>query len=126
MKILLLNYTDTGGGAAIASYRLLVALRSNNIDATLGVVDKATADPNVIKLPQKKICIFYRFVSKIFVKFINPIWKRLKKPFEFKTSNSVFHSTNFKSKIDVNWINNSDYDIVHLHWINSDMISILG
>lgn len=124
MKILLLNFSDTGGGAAIAAYRLLNALRAKKIDATLGVVDKKTADQNVIKLPQKKICIFHKLVSKIFVKFINPIWKRLKKPFEFKTSNSVFHSTNFKSKIDVNWINNSDYDIVHLHWINSDMISI--
>ena len=124
MKILLLNYSDTGGGAAIASYRLLNAFRSKNIDVTLGVVDKTTADPNVIKLPQKKICIFHKLVDKIFIKFINPIWKRLKKPFEFKTSNSVFHSSNFKSKIDVNWINNNDYDVVHLHWINKDMISI--
>ena len=37
------------------------------------------------------------------------------------TTNNILHSTNLKSKIDVNWINNSDFDIVHLHWINNEI-----
>ena len=124
MKILLINYTDAGGGAAIASYRLLNALRNNGIDATLGVVKKQTADQNVVEIPLKKHSFAQKVFAKIIEKFWNPIWKRIKKPFMFRTSNGILHSTNFKSKIDVNWINKSDYDVVHLHWICSDMISI--
>ena len=46
------------------------------------------------------------------------IHKRLNFHFTFQTTNNILHTTNFTSETDINWINNSDYDIINLHWIN--------
>ena len=123
MKILLLNYHDSGGGAANAAERLLSALRQYNIDVTIGVVKKTKYNNDVILL--KKLSFFDRYkylriVRKIFEKsasFIKDMYMK-------NTSNPILHSTNKKTLIDINYINNSDCDLVHLHWINFDMISI--
>ncbi|MCQ2610484.1 MAG: glycosyltransferase [Treponema sp.] len=124
MKILLLNYIDAGGGAAIAAYRLTKALNENGIEATLGVVEKKTSDNFVVQIPAKKISFVHKVCSKL-LKIFNKIQNILHiKKQEFKTTNKILHSTNLKSKIDVNWINDSDYDLVNLHWVNNDMISI--
>ncbi|MDR0868790.1 MAG: glycosyltransferase [Planctomycetota bacterium] len=120
LKILLLNYTDSGGGAAIAAHRLLTALRGGGIDATLGVVEKHTADKAVISLAKKKSP--WRGIMKISKKLITLSAKMLK--LRYKTTNPIFHSTNTKTRIDINAVNNSDYDLVHLHWLNCDMIAI--
>ena len=40
MKILLINFTDAGGGAAIAAVRLVTALNEQGIYARLGVSEK--------------------------------------------------------------------------------------
>ena len=121
MKILLVNFTDVGGGAAIASVRLVTALNEHGIYARLGVPKKQSACPYVFELTQKK----HNFVVKIFrkcrsfsKKLFAPISKRLPHPFEFKTTNGILHTSNFHSETDINWINNSDFDVVNLHWIN--------
>jgi glycosyltransferase involved in cell wall biosynthesis len=125
LKILLLNYIDSGGGAAIAAKRLLNELCHNNIDAVLGVIKKKSFDNSVIVLKRHSFIehySFYRIIIKIFKKIIyikNKIFKN-----DFKTSNKILHSTNTKTLIDINYINNSDYDLIHLHWVNCDMISI--
>ena len=122
MKILLLNYTDTGGGAAIATERLLTALRHNDINAELGVIEKKIFNTSVIVLKKNSFIeryLFYRIIKKIFIYIENKIYKN-----NFKTSNPIQHSTNKKTLIDINYINKSDYDLIHLHWINYDMISI--
>ena len=62
MKILLLNYTDAGGGAAIAAYRLAYALHSAGHKVTLGVADKRTASPLVKDLSFKRT--FFQKVQK--------------------------------------------------------------
>ena len=54
MKILLLNYTDAGGGAAIAVYRLTKALVEHGVDAVPGVVEKKSTDDFVVQIPRKK------------------------------------------------------------------------
>jgi glycosyltransferase involved in cell wall biosynthesis len=125
MKILLLNAFDTGGGAAQAAVRLVEALNQHNVNATLGVIEKKSLCPYVIEVPKKKTKSNFHFFRKL-LNFVSKIFYKLF-PFiksKFITSNNILHSTNFKSVIDVNWINNSDYDLVNLHWINADMISI--
>jgi glycosyltransferase involved in cell wall biosynthesis len=125
LKILLLNYFDTGGGAAIAAKRLLTELRQNNIDAVLGVIEKKTSDTAVIVLKKYSFIEFHPFcrtIIKILKKVIN-IKNKIYK-YDFKTTNPILHSTNIKTLIDIDYINNSDYDLIHLHWINYDMISI--
>jgi glycosyltransferase involved in cell wall biosynthesis len=117
MKILLLNWTDGGGGAAIAAFRLFTALKENGIDATLGVVEKKTADNSVVLL-SKKASLLYKIFKKL-----KKLTARFRKN-DFITSNPIIHSQNKKSVIDIQSINKSDYDLIHLHWVNNDMISI--
>ncbi|MHC6204333.1 glycosyltransferase [Breznakiellaceae bacterium SP9] len=125
MKILLLNFTDSGGGAAIAAARLFRKLRENNIDATLGVVEKTTNEENIVSL--KKRYFYEKFkIFRFFRKFLIKSMLFLRKAFNtgFRTTNSILHSANRKTLIDINYINNSNFDLIHLHWVNGDMISI--
>lgn len=127
MKVLVLNYTDGGGGAALASYRLAKALNENGVCATLGVVQKQTASPFVVALPRKKNAKYVRyfnFLKKAFFKISKKCFPHLFQMFSFSTTNNILHSQNKKSIIDVNAINNFDCDIVNLHWVNADMLSI--
>ena len=121
MKILLVNFTDIGGGAAIAAVRLVNALNEHGFYARLGVENKKTSNPYVFELPRKKYSKLYKLGKKLFEftnRIFHPITKRLPNPNKFKTTNGILHTTNFKSETDINWINNSDFDIVNLHWIS--------
>lgn len=123
MKVLQINFRDSGGGSTNAAVYLTNELNKLGISASLGVYEKKTQNEFVIKIPEKKHfkTPFLIWLSKkIFMKVTKPIRKRL----EFRTTNLNAHETNFKSKIDVNWINKSDFDIVHIHSINGDLISI--
>lgn len=124
MKILHLNNTDTGGGAAIAALNLVEEQNKNGIDAKLGVIEKQTASPFVISV-EKKRSLFVKISDTLsfFCTYIKECITT--SPFLFfKTSNGILHSKNNKTLADVKWINNSDFDIVHLHWINANMFSI--
>ena len=46
MKILILNFSDSSGGASIAANRLHESLIKNNIDSKLLVLDKKTNNLN--------------------------------------------------------------------------------
>ncbi len=48
MKIALINKSDSTGGAAIFTYRLMKAFRQSNVDAKLLVVEKLTTDEHVV------------------------------------------------------------------------------
>lgn len=127
MKILHLNYTDIGGGAAIATLNLVKEQNKNGIDARIGVIQKKTVSPFVFSIVNKKFIMnlideFYFGVKYvlIYLKFLNSI-----SPFLFfKTTNGIQHSKNNKTLADIKWINNPDFDIVHLHWINCDMLFV--
>ena len=110
MKILHVSFSDNFGGANIAAYRLHESL-SKKIDSKLLVYDKKHKSKNIIKF-QDESFFNYRiknYLSKIFLI-----------PFKKKFS----HSLNiFDSKI-LDLINGSDADIVHLHWINNELLSI--
>ena len=126
MKILLVNFTDSGGGAATAALRLVTALNENGIYARLGVVNKQTNCSYVIELPKKKhnlLVKIFRKISTFANNLFHPILKRLPNPFRFQSTNAILHTTNLKSETDIKWINNSDFDIINLHWI-SGAISI--
>lgn len=117
MKVLLLSHSDSGGGGAIAAYRLANSLQSNGIDVMMGVCEKKTTNDFVFKMyPQHDyINRFKRKILRMFERFILS---------NFSSSNNVLHSMNMYSRIDITTIDESDYDIVHLHWINNNMISI--
>lgn len=117
MKILLLNYTDSGGGAAIAALRLAHELHSAGNHVTLGVLNKRSPSPIVTEFSLKKT-FTQKFIKKLRTMCEYIIFKN------FKTTNNISHSLNLYTSISIKDINAGDYDIVHLHWINHNMISI--
>jgi len=114
MKILIINHSDTYGGAAISAHRLFIAINNANKNVTLEVFDKNTAD-SIKSLNKKYNRVLYKLKEFIASKIIT---------FFFRTSNTILHSLNNKSLIDVNKLNASDADIVNLHWINHNLLSI--
>ena len=125
MKILILNYSDNNGGAAIASHRLFSLLKQCGIDISFEVLEKKTTDSIqslFTKTPFFDNIILIRLMKKIILRIILYTKKKLR--LDFKTSNIFLHSQNKKNSIDLDKINTSDYDIIHFHWINHDMFSI--
>lgn len=118
MKILIINVTDGGGGGAIAPLLLFKKLREAGVDVDFGVIKKTSTDNAIFSLQQKK-----GMFQKVKVFLLRAFFKLFRVLF-FKTSNNILHSFNLWSIIDVDAINNSDYDLVHLHWIGGNAISI--
>lgn len=108
MKVLLLNTTDSGGGAAKASVRLCEELNRNGIEADLYVEKKQLNLSCVKELPRKEPSFYHSTICEMEKKAINRA---------MQTTNNIFHSLDVHSVCDVSWINDSDYDAVHLHWI---------
>ena len=77
MKVLILNYTDAGGGAAIAAYRLTKALVEHGVDAVLGVVEKKSTDDFVVQIPWKKKKLPAKIFSRVWNLFIRGLGKSL-------------------------------------------------
>ena len=114
MKVFTFSFNDKKGGAAISAYRLHTLLRKSGIDIKMFVARKFTNDDSVIgpknnfykiiQLTKQKTCQFFIYVffnkSKIFISpsLFNTNWHRL--------------------------INHSNVELVHLHWINLEFISI--
>jgi glycosyltransferase involved in cell wall biosynthesis len=115
MKILHINYHQNQGGASVASNRLLEALNKNNIESKLLVNEKKNENENV--LPQFKNIyeIYIHKIKKIFSIYIKKI---LGADNIYKDSISIFSSNLYKK------INLSEFDIINLHWICNEMISI--
>jgi glycosyltransferase involved in cell wall biosynthesis len=114
MKIALFNYSDNDGGAARATQRIHSSLINFRINSTF-YVEKKTIFKNSIKLnPRVAKKIFPNFKAKLISKLIRIF------SFNFNTYKSI-------AFIDSKWpefINNSSIDIVHLNWINAEMMSI--
>ena len=114
-KVLHVNYSDIKGGAAIGVNRFHHALLKTGIDSKILVCDKNSNDEKVlgptstfeVLLNQLKISIS-RFIKR---KLIH-------------TENKETFSFNFFNTKILNKINKQDVDIVHLHWIGNEMISI--
>ena len=117
IKILLLSDSDSIGGAAVAANKLASALHTADYKVTLGVLEKKSDLFFVKELSFKR-----NFFQKIRKKVLSYTEAFLYA--HFKTSNGILHSFNLYSKINIEDINKSDYDIVHLHWINNNMISV--
>ena len=115
MRILHVNYSDIVGGASIAVNNIHKYLIKNEIDSKILVYAKDTDDQNVIGPQNQLEKNFYKFRTK-FIKYIT------RKIFSNPTKSS--YSINLINTNILNKINNSQADIVHLHWIGNEMISI--
>jgi glycosyltransferase involved in cell wall biosynthesis len=114
MKIIHISTSNQGGGASRAVTRIHKSLKSVKCNSIIWVNDKKGDDYDVIspKKPIHKLIILIKiFVSKSLVSLL-------------KTSNSILHSPQIFSSSWVKLINESNADLIHLHWFQHEMLSI--
>jgi len=115
MQVLNLSYSDIkGGGGFRAAYRLHKALRMFDIDSFMRVNVSASNDWTVFG-PQSKLLQVFAISRAQFIKPFTALCR---------TKNPILHSPALLPSHFSNWINKSDFDIVHLHWVQGEMISI--
>ena len=113
MKVLLVSESDIVGGAARAAYRLHSGLRSIGVDSRMLVQHKKT-DDRFVTAPRGRLSRtgnFWREKSRSLLKLQ-------------QTTNPVFHSLNMFPSGFADIINNSDADVVNLHWVGKETIGI--
>ena len=114
MKVLHLNHSDINGGAARAAYRIHHALRDAGVDSTMWV-NNATAGDWTIESPASK---WSTAISRIRPQVGGLLRKAL------RTENPIIHSPAILPSNWVKRVNASDADVVHLHWVQGEMLSI--
>lgn len=114
MKVFQLNKTDIQGGAARASYRLHCALRKHNVDSIMLVDISTSGDWSI----QGSKSVYFEIIIKVHLFLVNLICSLL------KTENHIIHSLALFKSWRINEINKSSVDIVHLHWVQNEMLSI--
>lgn len=116
MKVLLVNTSETTGGAAIACGRILKALRSEGVDASMMVRNAERQGEGVISAGsplRKKWC---------FLKERAAIWAA-----NGFSKDKIFYVDIANSGIDITKTDAfRQADIIHLHWINQGFISLCG
>lgn len=115
MKILHVNRDDTEGGAARAALRLCRAQRKNGIDSNIFVQNKNSQEKYVIKTKEDGLLPNYikTFISRRIVSM------------QRSCGNNGLHSINiFNNARVIKYINESDADIVNLHWLCWEMMSV--
>lgn len=116
MRVTFISHSDTLGGAAIATYRLMHALRREGVDARMVVYTKRTDDPYV------------EVVSTRFVRGMKFMAERV----QIFLSNGLSRSKLFKVSTasvgcrvyDHPWVREAD--IVALGWVNQGLVSLRG
>ena len=114
MKILHISFSDISGGAARASNRIHKALLIKGLNSKMLVTKKQSVDQTILEPLSKieKMLIRLRpHIANLFIKLM-------------RTKNSIAHSISFLPSQLVKRINDSDTDIVHLHWVQHEMLSI--
>ena len=114
MRILNVSYSDLFGGAAKSSYRIHSSFNSigGNFKSEMLVVKKLSKDHNVITLNKPIVKLLFKiknYIGMFFSKIDNN-----KYPTSYNFFNSPF----------VNMINHSNYDLINLHWINAETLSL--
>jgi len=115
LKVLHVNFSDLNGGAAISVNRLHKALIKMNIDSKILVAEKLGDDVNVIG-PSST---FEIIISQLKISLSRFLKRNL-----IKTNNKETFSFNFFNTNILKKINKINADIVHIHWIGNEMISI--
>jgi glycosyltransferase involved in cell wall biosynthesis len=114
MKIFQINNSDINGGAARAAYRIHQALRRSGDDLTMRV-NMTTSTDWTVQGPQtnlEKLSVRLRPLGGAFVKIF------------FHTNNPVIHSPAVLPSSWPSRLNKSDADVLNLHWVAEEMMSI--
>ena len=114
MRVLLVSQSDLGGGAAIAAYRLHAGLRRVGADSTMLVAQKLSDDPTVLCRKSTMRSVLWRTRLKAAEKITH-----FQKPVNYN-----LHSINLFCDDIVKRINEHPADLVHLHWVGHEMLSV--
>lgn len=114
MKVALVSYSDTVGGAARAAYRIHLALRSYGVESRMEVGDASTGDWTVYGLEG-------RFRNRL-DKLRHPVARLLTNV--LRTTSTSLHSPNLFSSRWPETLNRSNADIFHLHLLAQETMSI--
>ncbi|MBQ0088343.1 MAG: glycosyltransferase family 4 protein [Prevotellaceae bacterium] len=114
-KVLVINTSDTTGGAAIAANRIMQIFEHDaDIDAKMLVMTKSSNDKNIISAPCKLWIKKFCFVWERVVIWISNGFNK-KNLFNVSIANTGTDITKFGIF--------QDADIIHLHWINQGFLS---
>ncbi len=114
MKILHLNYSDNIGGASKAAFRIHQCLIKDGHESKMWVCNSDLNDPLIFS---PKSC-FFGINNKIRAKLSSFVCRgKIKKT-------GIYHSLSIFPSFWPKLINASDVDIVNLHWVNGEMLSI--
>lgn len=108
------NLYDIHGGAARAAYRIHHALRSIGVDSRMLVAEAGAGDWTVAA-PVGKL-------NKFIAKLRGPLGSLITQ--SLRTSNPILHSPAILPSRWHKKFNSSEADVIHLHWINGEMMSI--
>ena len=114
LKILQLNYSDINGGAARAAYRIHHAMRDSGADSQM-LVNVAASGDWTVRGPASKTT---KAIARIRPQLVAPMVKLL------HTGNPIIHSLGLVPSRWPELINSSDADVVNLHWVQGEMLSI--
>ena len=115
MRIVHVNYSDNSGGAARAAYRIHNSLLKNGVKSKM-LVNKIRSNDHTVEGPNNKI---EKVLNELRPRLINHTLIKM-----LKTENKIIHSPSVFPSKNIRYINNSNVDIVHLHWIQNEMLSI--
>ena len=115
MKVLHVNAFDAGGGAARAAMRLHEGLRSHGVDSQYVTVKPGSGEDGVFT-PLGKRQILTAFAKRHAAQMIASLQKT--------PTNHLIHSLGLFSSGLGRWINSSDIDVVNLHWVCAEALSL--
>ncbi|HIF9331023.1 TPA: glycosyltransferase [Photobacterium damselae] len=114
MKISIVSFSDSMGGAARAAHRLYCALKKNNLKCNMLVKNKHIDDVEIICEESKHKIIKNKILNRISMFLIGLQ----------KNRNVTLHSLNIFGSDVFNLIEKSDSDIVNIHWVNYETLSL--
>ncbi len=114
MKVLIVNTSASGGGAAIAALRLMEALRAKGVEATMLVRDAGAPSPWVKVLPKSPLLKLKFAWERAVIWLHNGLSRRML--WYVDIANTGTDITGFKEF--------READVIHLHWINQGFLSL--
>lgn len=115
IRVLMVTQSDADGGAARAALRLHESFESSPVVLSRMWVDLARSGVANVKSSAEKVDTI---LSRVRPYSVRPIIRML------KTGNPIVHSPSILCSRWVNRINSSDADVVHLHWVQGEMLSV--
>ncbi len=116
MRVLIVNTSDSAGGASVAARRLTEALINNGVKARMMVADKQTGAVYVSRYGQHWRYRLGFLWERVVIWIANGLSRK-----------NLFTVSTACAGVDITQTNEyREADVIHLHWINQGMLSLGG